>query len=562
MELIEKVNYDICKKINYLSLIQFAELLNMSKSKRYNDYDLKKEFSKLKNFTKTVIFSKNNNKIKYEFVETKDFGRLQSKDPSLQRIFNGFRGILSNNLTYDLDMKNCHPTIILNLCKKHNINCPNLKNYINNREKMLDELMIEHKLTKAEAKIYFLKCMNKEELTTLINNKVIKNKNFKSYDQETSEIINLLFEIYKKDFIKYVKNETYNQKGKLVNLVLCKIENEYLHMAIEYIKSKNIEISTLMYDGLMIYKNNKYDIIKIIEGLNKLFDKEKIEWVVKEHNIDLLEPLNNMEIKEVETYIGNDIIEVVNYILENSLKNRIFKCDNDTYFISDDKIISNIKSIEKELYSYISEQDFNIFVDGKIKNLSKIHSQIDNLVESIINKAPRDNKFINNVYNYTNFKLFFNNGYYDFKNKEFIEGIYNKTFIKINRNYNPIKNKKIRNQIFENILFPVFSIDNLDEDNEQYKLLNYYLYRIARIIAGHVEDKIWVLMQGLRNSGKGVLSDLLQNSLESYVKTTNSGNFKYKKTNVDEAKSLSWLVNCRFCRLIISQEIDISEKIN
>jgi phage/plasmid-associated DNA primase len=92
--------------------------------------------------------------------------------------------------------------------------------------------------------------------------------------------------------------------------------------------------------------------------------------------------------------------------------------------------------------------------------------------------------------------------------------------------------------------------------------LNYYLYRIARIIAGHVEDKIWVLMQGLRNSGKGVLSDLLQNSLESYVKTTNSGNFKYKKTNVDEAKSLSWLVNCRFCRLIISQEIDISEKIN
>ena len=100
----------------------------------------------------------------------------------------------------------------------------------------------------------------------------IKSKKFIDFDKQTSEIINLLYEKYEKDYIKYVKNETYNKKGKLVNLILCKIENEYLNKAIDMIKSKNIEISTLMFDGLMVYINN-YDIKELLNDLNKLFKK-------------------------------------------------------------------------------------------------------------------------------------------------------------------------------------------------------------------------------------------------------------------------------------------------
>ena len=54
---------------------------------------------------------------------------------------------------------------------------------------------------------------------------------------------------------------------------------------------------------------------------------------------------------------------------------------------------------------------------------------------------------------------------------------------------------------------------------------------MSRIIAGHIEDKRWILFQGLRNCGKGMISDMLKNSFESYIRTTNSGNFIIKKAS-------------------------------
>ncbi len=36
-----------------------------------------------------------------------------------------------------------------------------------------------------------------------------------------------------------------------------------------------------------------------------------------------------------------------------------------------------------------------------------------------------------------------------------------------------------------------------------YKMTIYNLYRLARKLAGHIEDKNWMLFIGERNSGKG-----------------------------------------------------------
>ena len=43
-----------------------------------------------------------------------------------------------------------------------------------------------------------------------------------------------------------------------------------------------------------------------------------------------------------------------------------------------------------------------------------------------------------------------------------------------------------------------------------HELLNYFLYRMSRIMGGCIEDKMWVKLEGLRNCGKGLLSDLLK----------------------------------------------------
>ncbi len=271
IEFTERINFDICKKLKNLTVSQFAELFDDSTTKKREDYDIKREYTRLKDLCNAFYNSNNNLKITYGFVDGKDFGRLQSKKASLQRLFNGFRGILSNGITYDIDMVNCHVSVMSTLCKKHKIRCDELDKYIQNRDEYLNELMIEFDISRNIAKTLYLKCINKEELTPKYNKKIIKSKKFIAFDKETSEIIKVLYEKFEKDYIKHVQYETYNKKGKLVNLLLCKIENEYLNKAIDYIKSKNIEISTLMFDGLMIYINDSYNIQDIINELNKLF---------------------------------------------------------------------------------------------------------------------------------------------------------------------------------------------------------------------------------------------------------------------------------------------------
>lgn len=570
MELTERVNLEIAKKLNCITVQQFVELMNYSKTKRHNDYNIKAEFKKLKNYTRNILKSNNNYVVNYQYVRGKDdFGRLQSKNPSLQRLYNGFRGILSNGITRDLDMSNCHPNILLNLCKDHNIKCDYVKQYIFNREEGLKELMTEYEISRDEAKQTYLKCLNKEELTTMINNKKIKNINFLNYDKETTNIIQSLYEIYKKDYDKYV-DEDYNRKGKMINLILCKYEDIYLREAIDYLKKQKIEICTNMFDGCMIYKSDKYDIKKVIEELNKIFKDRNITWTEKQHAIDLLEPLNNMEIVTTDYYLGDNIIDVTTYILEGILFDKIYKCGDMIYYITDDKILSNEKQIDNELRDLISDQRYTIIKIKTDKNgeeiptyieVSKELRYINELVVMIKSKAPKDNKFIENIWNETLFKLFFKNGYYDFQKKEFIKGKFNRTFVKIERDYNSKKNKKANKIIFDKILNPVFSIES-NKDELQTKLMKYYLYRLSRVIAGNIGDKKYILLQGLRDCGKGVLSDLIMNCFERYVKTTNAENFEYKNSNTDAAKANSWIMDYQFVRLAITQEITVDAEKN
>jgi hypothetical protein len=559
MFLFEKVNFEIVQKLKLLTYAQFVQIFEKSTTKRHNDYDLRSEFTKIKNYAKDSVKSNNNLKVEYGFVDGKDFGRLQSKTPSIQRLYNGFRGLLCDGITYDLDINNCHPNILMNLCKKHKIPYDNIKRYIENREPYLKAVMDELKISRSEAKALYLKCINKEGETTKFNKKPIKNTDFLEFDRETTNIINSLYDIYKKEFFEYVKDKEYNQKGKLVNLLLCKIENEYLNKALDYLKSKNIEVCTLMFDGCMIYKG-EYDIKTIIKDLDKLFKKDNITWSFKEHNTELLKDLNALKLKEIDYYCADNIIELAEYILNNTLNDRIFRYNGIIYLITNNKLTSNQNDIKSYLYSKFSESEYYIKEGDKDKLISKNHSQLNNLVESVINKVETSEKdFLKEIWNETQFKLFYKNGYYDFKQNKFIKSSYGKTFIRIEKEFDNNSNESIRNEIYNKILYPIFSIHN-KEDSVNIQLMNNFLYNISRAIAGNIEDKQWLLMQGLRDCGKGVISALLKECFEQYIEFTNIGNFISKNLNTDSAKALSWMLDYQFKRLAITQEISLADK--
>ena len=147
----------------------------------------------------------------------------------------------------DIDMVNSHPVILLNLCQKNEISCNILKNYVENRDIILESFGDNKKLFK-------------ELLLTILNG---------GFKQNYSDIIriNSYLNLLEKEIIEiqkyfYSKDKRYFEKGfnymgKNLSRVILDVENQILQVMINYFFLKRINILTLEYDGLEIYSDDK-----------------------------------------------------------------------------------------------------------------------------------------------------------------------------------------------------------------------------------------------------------------------------------------------------------------
>ena len=66
-----------------------------------------------------------------------------------------------------------------------------------------------------------------------------------------------------------------NIEGTVLNHVMCSLENKSLMAVFDWLNSQNIEVGLLVFDGLMIYKNNSINIKEVLEGCSQAV-KDKI----------------------------------------------------------------------------------------------------------------------------------------------------------------------------------------------------------------------------------------------------------------------------------------------
>ena len=100
----------------------------------------------------------------------------------------------------------------------------------------------------------------------------------------------------------------------------------------------------------------------------------------------------------------------------------------------------------------------------------------------------------------------------------------------------------------EKVLKPIYP----DEEEQ-----NYNAHIKARALAGCYEDKKWYGYSGSRNSGKGTETNLLRSAFEEYVLEFNAKCLIFNNFgNPEPAKALSWVVDKKDARIIISNEID------
>ena len=147
----------------------------------------------------------------------------------------------------DLDMINCHPIILLSLCEKDKVKCDILKNYVENRDIILESFGDDRKTIKE----IFLSVLNGGFKNIYSKDNTINNY-LKLLEKEIFRIQN---HFYLKD--KRYLDKDYNYLGKNLSRIILEKENEILQTMINYFVSKRVNIFSLEYDGVKIYTNNQ-----------------------------------------------------------------------------------------------------------------------------------------------------------------------------------------------------------------------------------------------------------------------------------------------------------------
>jgi len=567
MSYVEEVNDEVCQKLAKLSFKQFTQFYEFSEIDESGNKDtIVSQYNMLVNYCKLQIQNNYKLNIDYKYANNKESGRIFVKQTiGLQRIWNKFRGILCNGITNDLDMINAHPSILLYLCKLHNIDCENLENYVNSRKYFLDSLMKTDKLTKDEAKILFICSMNSEDpiLSHYVKKKEVQYKNefYIKYDAEMKLIQNKFYDIYQLEAKEIEKKTKTNIKGKLLNSIMCKYENEILQKAMTILNDISCNVQVPMFDGCMCIIKN-HPIQTVINTLDKLTIEYGIKWSHKLHNTEILDKLNEMTFDDnVLNFIGDNESEVANFVLTTLLKNKLFNCNGDIFLYT--KPVWTNKDVSDLLFKVLTPHEFYIDKPQGPVLVNKNTASLKSLITMIINLAESKPDFYKIMHKDTQYRLFYRNGYYDFKQSKFID--YNDnhipftTFI-IDRDYKP--NNTLYDAVFEKVFYPIFNVE-LDEHNkpidiesDNYKVMKYTIYQLARKLAGHIEDKTWMFFLGGRNSGKGIIERSVSNTFNPYVVSFNSSNLISKKTLGEISKELAWMVDFEFSRLIFGSEID------
>lgn len=241
--MVTKIKY--IEKVNYEKMCEVANCCNLP-------------FNSDKNITTTYYKNYLNScdksgirKTEY-YKKYKDYGRLWVKNGGIQQFSKKIRGYVLDNKYIDIDIVNCHPNILKNLFKKHNIYDKFLFNYCDRKNDMIEK----HGLK------------NKDCMFAIMYNEELLPK------YQTPEIIDFHKKIFKDlwpmiyksnrafyNSLKKLINKGKNIHGSLFSHYLQNIESEILELILDYlVENHHIENPILMFDGLMVEK--KYNIIE------------------------------------------------------------------------------------------------------------------------------------------------------------------------------------------------------------------------------------------------------------------------------------------------------------
>ena len=223
--------------------------------------------------------------VRYNYIKGRTDGRLFGEANSIQGLPKNIRGFICEGITTDIDMINAHPTILKKLCEEHNIECPNLCLYINERKKLLNKISQDDNISYELAKQKILVATNS-------NRKINSNNGFfKNYSKEMNKIQKAFIGLSHYDYIKEYAKKDNNFDGSFINHILCIHEDIILQSIIDWVETYDISIHSYMFDGLMVYDTiTEPTLIDIEQHIAKLTIFDNIKLSIKQHETTFVLP--------------------------------------------------------------------------------------------------------------------------------------------------------------------------------------------------------------------------------------------------------------------------------
>jgi hypothetical protein len=195
-------------------------------------------------------------------------GRIYPQTLSYCSMSKILRHTFSDNLYYDVDIVNCHPTILLYLAEKLNA-VPSsyafLKQYVENRSDVINEVIAlnhRYKVTSDEVKVWFLKLFNGGDGTEhMLDNTVFMEEVILNFPALRQFIIGALME----DSLFAPIKENTDNKISFLSHVLFYYENLIRETMEKWCKEQQFEWSVNCFDGGMIKKTIDFTEEKLNE---------------------------------------------------------------------------------------------------------------------------------------------------------------------------------------------------------------------------------------------------------------------------------------------------------
>jgi len=276
----------------------------------------------LKNMLKGIRKGKLN--VNYCFSKSaKTHGRLYAHKASLQLLCKELRHTLCKGVYRDYDIVNCSPTILSQYCSKKDIEAPFLKDYVENRDERIQELMDANSLSRNEIKEVILSVLNGgfteyEDLPT-------KTFWMTGFFKETNTIRgSMVRDPENKSLLREIKKEKGNDTNaimrSLASKVYTNIESKILECCFQWCDSVeiNTESAIPFFDGFMLPEDEKVPDDWAEKLSNYVFEQTgyRVSFVEKpiEGGVELsqykektpyIEIVNDVDESDVIQYVNN-----------------------------------------------------------------------------------------------------------------------------------------------------------------------------------------------------------------------------------------------------------------